>query len=217
MAVYGARGTFEAFTPEHNGMGPTLAALTNRVAGAIGRLQPAWRLAPWGVDYPASPWRYRRSRTRGARGLAGLLTAAATGCPAQRFVLLGLSQGADVVRHALSLLPGTVSDRISAVVLLGDPTRHPSDPWQHGTTDPHPGLLAASGTPIAAQFQDAVWGYTLDGDDIAANHHGLLGTLRSGTHTGYEANLDQVLDRAAAFVLERMGLGPTPTPGGQAR
>ncbi len=76
----------------------------------------------------------------------------------------------------------------------GIPRATPLTPWRHGPTDPHPGLLAASVAPIAAQVQAAVWGYTLEGDDIAANHHEPLGTVRSGA-TGYEANLHQVLDQ----------------------
>ena len=72
-------------------------------------------------------------------------------------------------------LASAVRDRLAAVVLLGVPSRRPSDPWQHGTTDPHPGIAARVAVDVPSELHNRMWGYTLDGDEISANRSGLRG------------------------------------------
>ncbi len=128
-----------------------------------------------GVPYPANAWLYFRSRNIGAKNLTELLTEDLADCPDHLIVLLGLSQGAEVIRRTLATLTTDIVKRISAVVLLGDPTRHPGDLWTHGTTDLHPGIAVRYAAPIPEQLVTSTWGYALDGDEIAANHKGLRG------------------------------------------
>src|ERR1019366_4531602 len=135
----------------------------------------------------------------GVRNVTELLTEDVTRCTEQLIVLIGLSQGAEVIRRALATLPADVVKSVAAIVLLGDPTRHPHDPWTHGTTDPHPGIAARHAVPIPEDLSVRTWGYALEGDEIVANHTGLRGLLQSGTHTLYERNHEGVQDQAASF------------------
>lgn len=48
-------------------------------------------------------------------------------CPAERFVLVGYSQGAEAVNHALNGVVPSLRDKIDAVILFGDPEFDPSD------------------------------------------------------------------------------------------
>jgi hypothetical protein len=137
-----------------------------------------------------------------------LLSSQAHEYPQKRFVLIGLSQGADVVRRGVGRPPlaeGLLA-RIAAVVLLGDPTRDPTagPSWHHGTDDPHAGLLARFASAVPSSLEARTWSFCLDGDEVAANHRGFMGALRSGSHTLYEQNRDKNQDRAAAFIVNQL-------------
>jgi len=204
VAIYGVRGAFEPFDEALGGMGSTLFGIAERTASLLAAGGPPLELELVGVAYPANAWLYLWSRFVGARNLARLLADDLVRRPDRRIVLIGLSQGADVIRHALVTLPTDTARRISAVVLLGDPTRHPRDPWNHGTIDPHPGVAVRYAAPIPEQLITSCWGYALDGDEIAANHKGLRGLVRSGTHTLYEHNHERVQDQSASFISEAL-------------
>jgi hypothetical protein len=188
-------------------MGPTVSGVVDRVEVELRALRPTWRTTRLGVAYPASSWTYFYSRNLGGRRLARLLASHSAVCPFQRFVLIGLSQGADVVRRALSSaeLPEALLARIAALVLLGDPTRDPATgSWHYGTKDATPGLLARFASPIPSSLETHTWSFCLDGDEVAANHRGFMGALRSGSHTLYEHNRDHAQDRAAAFIVSQL-------------
>ncbi len=136
--------------------------------------------------------------------LNDLLAIGAASCPEQCFVLIGLSQGADLVRRSLRCISPEVADRLKAVVLLGDPTRKSSDPWNHGTHDSRNGVLAWRASIVNPILYPKMWGYTVEGDEVAANHRGFIGVFRSGSHTSYEHNRDGVLDLAAAFIVDQL-------------
>lgn len=85
----------------------------------------------YAVAYPAD---YSFNVGAGTSDLVSHLTAQVAACPAQRFVLVGYSQGAAVVHAALGTgvvswypgrvqLPGYLGDHVSAVLLFGDPVR----------------------------------------------------------------------------------------------
>ncbi|MCU1454602.1 MAG: hypothetical protein JWN46_2748 [Acidimicrobiales bacterium] len=184
-------------------MGPTVAAVAERIAEG---LAGGWDLAPLGLEYPANPFSYRRSCRAGADALATTLGRLAAHDPARRLVIIGLSQGADVVRRTLAD-PALVPDAarlLSAVVLLGDPTRRPGDPGQRGSRDPRPGILAHRATPVPATFHDRLWSYTLAGDAISAHRRGPAALVFSGSHTHYVRDRDGVLGLAAAFVVDQL-------------
>ncbi len=188
-------------------MGSTVFGVAERTVSRLALERPSIRVSLVGVSYPANAWLYYWSRHVGVRNLSGLIAEDVARCPEQRMVVVGLSQGAEVIRRALAALPRDTAKSVAAVVLLGDPTRHPGDPWTQGTTDPHPGVAARFAAPVPVEIVPRTWGYALDGDEIAANRTGLRGLRHSGTHTLYEHNEDRVQDRAAWFITEKLEEG----------
>jgi len=207
VVFFGARGTFEPFVVAQAGLGPTVFGVAERTRALLGAHRSMIRIEVRGVEYPATAWKYRRSCATGAASLNGCLTHAALHFPWQRFVLVGLSQGADVVRRALASTPEDIYCKVAAVVLLGDPTRKRSDPWDHGAKDAHAGILARRACEVSPGLYQKTWGYALEGDEVAANHHRVRGLFLSGSHTSYVHNRDGVQDRAAAFIVDRLLTG----------
>jgi cutinase len=204
VAIFGVRGSFEPYRESEAGMGPTVFGVSERAVALLEARGSSLQVRREGVRYSANAWNYGPSRSRGAYLLNELLAQATQRCPEQRFVLIGLSQGADVVRMALRRVTPHVSTRLAAVVLLGDPTRKPSDPWNHGTDDPRSGVLAWRASRVERSLHSRTWGYTVDGDEVAANHRGFVGIFRSGSHTSYEDNREGVQDRAATFIVDQL-------------
>jgi cutinase len=205
VTAIGVRGTFERWSAPHSGMGTTVSAVVDRLQQYLRVRRPDVQLKRIAVEYPASLWRYPRSRNVGAERAVHLLSEEAAHAPQQRFVLIGLSQGADVVRRALGSdhLGETTAERIAAVILLGDPTRDPRrDNCIHEGPVDRPGLLARFATPVPTQFAGRVWSYCLEGDEVACNHRGWVGAILSGTHTHYEYNGEGVLDVAGRFATD---------------
>jgi hypothetical protein len=216
VVFYGVRGAFERYDMAYTGMGPTVAGVAERSVALLKARGSTIRVTRIGVAYPANTWIYFTSRRVGSTRLSALLATAAERCPDQRFVMVGLSQGAEVIRRTLRVASNDITRRIAAVVLLGDPTRRPTDPWQHGTADASPGVASRTAATVPSELHNRMWGYTLDGDEIAANHLGLRGLFRSGTHTLYEHNHESVQDLAAAFIAEKLAppsLDPTKPQG----
>ncbi len=189
-------------------MGPTVSAVTDRIVAGLALNEPAVSVTRRGVRYPANPWRYQSSLEAGAAALGRALTVEAERSPSTRIVVIGLSQGAHVVRQtfAQEAKAKKALGQMAAVVLLGDPTRRPSESFQHGTRDPYPGVLAHRGLPLLPEVAARTWAWSLDGDRVAANRLGLIGVIFSGTHTAYGRNRDHVLDQASRFVLDRLSV-----------
>jgi pimeloyl-ACP methyl ester carboxylesterase len=131
LQVIGIRGSGQ---PAGYGaqVGPVVEAV-ERVASATGRSVDSVAL-----EYPALSLadsfglalftgEYDASVRAGADALVAEIGDIATACPGTRFVLVGYSQGAQVIKAALADAPPT--ERIGGVVLLADPTR---DPDQRG-------------------------------------------------------------------------------------
>ncbi|KAF3227121.1 hypothetical protein TWF106_010609 [Orbilia oligospora] len=97
------------------------------------------------LEYPAILEGYAESAATGAEALKQLISKQAKECPNQKIVLMGYSQGAQVVGDAISgggygqmgeLIPGMSAeliDRITAVVLMGDPRHMACEEYHHGT------------------------------------------------------------------------------------
>ncbi|AGL18247.1 cutinase family protein [Actinoplanes sp. N902-109] len=111
VEVIGARGT-----TERPGLGVLLTPLAQQLTR---ELSPSVRTTA--VDYPAN-FNYTASVRQGVTALTGDVRATAATCAGTRFVLMGYSQGADVVGDALVTLPAGLADRVTAVLLFGDPT-----------------------------------------------------------------------------------------------
>ena len=134
VEVIGARGT-----TERPGLGVLLTPLAQRLTRELPQTVRSTAL-----DYPAS-FNYTTSVRQGVTSLAAGVQRTAAACPGTRFVLMGYSQGADVVGDALAgrsvrgpvaarpAIPAALSDRVAAVLLFGDPTFTAGEDFNVGT------------------------------------------------------------------------------------
>ncbi|MFF3848221.1 cutinase family protein [Streptomyces sp. NPDC002328] len=178
--VIAARGTFE---PGNLGLivgDPVYSALQRKLTGKS--------LSSYKVNYPAD-----LSLTSAAQGNADLVNhvrSQAAACPNQRFVLVGYSQGANVVDNSIGVssagavvgspivatIPAALEPRVAAVLLFGNPIRalgkSVTGTYQSRTID-----FCAAGDPICVN----------GGDDVLA-------------HLGYTANAEAAATFAAGKV-----------------
>lgn len=172
--VVAARGTFEPGTLGTIVGDPVYSALQKKLTGK--------NLSSYKVDYPAD-----LSLTSAAQGNADLVnhvTSQAAACPNQRFVLVGYSQGANVVDNSIGIssagalvgspivatIPAALEPRVAAVLLFGNPIRalgkSVTGTYQGRTID-----FCAQGDPVCENGGDDVLahlGYTADADAAAA-------------------------------------------------
>ncbi|MDX3519185.1 cutinase family protein [Streptomyces scabiei] len=178
--VVSARGTFEPGTLGFIVGDPVYAALQKKIAGKS--------LSSYKVNYPAD-----LSPTSAAQGNADLVNhvrSQAASCPNQRFVLVGYSQGANVVDNSIGIssagavvgspivatIPAALEPRVSAVLLFGNPIR-------------------AIGKSVTGTYQSRTIDYCAAGDPVCENGGGDV-----GAHLGYRANADA----AAAFAATKV-------------
>jgi cutinase len=171
--VVAARGTFEPGTLGLIVGDPVYSALQKKLTGK--------NLSSYAVDYPAD-----LSLTSAAQGNADLVnhvTAQAAACPGQRFILVGYSQGANVVDNSVGVssagalvgspivatIPAAVEPRVAAVLQFGNPIRAQgksiTGTYQSRTID-----FCATGDPVCQNGGDDVLahlGYTSDADAAA--------------------------------------------------
>ncbi|WP_141203168.1 cutinase family protein [Streptomyces griseorubiginosus] len=172
--VVAARGTFEPGTLGFIVGDPVFSALQRKLTGR--------NLSSYWVNYPAD-----LSPTSAAQGNADLVNhvkSQASTCPNQRFILVGYSQGANVVDNSIGIssagavvgspivatLPAAVEPRVAAVLLFGNPIRaigkSVTGTYQSRTID-----FCAQGDPVCqAGGNDTLahLGYTADADAAAA-------------------------------------------------
>jgi cutinase len=171
--VVAARGTFEPGTLGLIVGDPVYSALQKKLPGK--------NLSSYKVNYPAD-----LSLTSAAQGNADLVDhvkSQAVACPNQRFVLVGYSQGANVVDNSIGIssdgavvgspivatIPAALEPRVAAVLLFGNPIRalgkSVTGTYQSRTID-----FCAKGDPICESGGGDVLahlGYTADADAAA--------------------------------------------------
>lgn len=171
--VVAARGTFEPGTLGVIVGDPVYASLQRKITGKS--------LSSYRVDYPAD-----LSATSAAQGNAKLVDhvrSQSAACPNQRFILVGYSQGANVVDNSLGIssdgavvgspivatVPAALEPRVAAVLLFGNPIRaigrSVTGTYQSRTLD-----LCATGDPVCESGGTDVLahlGYTADADRAA--------------------------------------------------
>ncbi|WP_316775639.1 cutinase family protein [Streptomyces sasae] len=172
--VVAARGTFEPGTLGTIVGDPVYSALQKKLTGK--------NLSSYKVDYPAD-----LSLTSAAQGNADLVKHVmnqAAACPNQRFILVGYSQGANVVDNSIGIssagalvgspivatIPDALEPKVAAVLLFGNPIRAQgksvTGTYQSRTID-----FCAEGDPVCENGGDDVLahlGYTADADAAAA-------------------------------------------------
>ncbi|MGK3206244.1 cutinase family protein [Amycolatopsis sp. MEPSY49] len=147
-----ARGTFEPGTLGFIVGDPVYQAVQNR-------LRPR-STSSYRVDYPADLGE-PASVQKGNTDLVDHVKAQAAACPQQRFVLVGYSQGANVVDNSLGIssdgavvggpivatIPAELAPRVAAVLLFGNPIR-------------------AIGRQVTGTYQSRTKDYCADGDPV---------------------------------------------------
>lgn len=116
--------------------------------------------------------------------------------------------------RALATLDSDIAKSVTPVVLFGDPARHPSDAWTHGTTDRTPGsppalqrlfqrklLLAPGDTPWTGMRSPPTARVSED-------------CVTRAPTPCMRNNEDRVQDRAAWFITGKLGGGSTLTSWG---
>ncbi|GKT88748.1 LOW QUALITY PROTEIN: carbohydrate esterase family 5 protein [Colletotrichum tofieldiae] len=111
-----ARGTTQSGNVGEAGSeGPTFF---NALASRVG----ASNLAVQGVTYPANIFGFLAGGdAAGSTTMANLVARAVTQCPSTKIVLSGYSQGGQLVHNAAAKLTTAQTNRISAVLIFGDP------------------------------------------------------------------------------------------------
>jgi pimeloyl-ACP methyl ester carboxylesterase len=226
FAVPGTGETSEAADP---------TASIGLLAGLTDPLAQRWAsdgtaLAVSYVPYPATVDRpfYFTSERRGAERLARDAGAVAERCPDTRILLVGYSQGGDVVSDVLHRAAnGTIAlppDRIAGAIMLGSPRRDPRAPNLLDT--PGRGVLGPRPTRELAVYDGRVHEVCAPGDPICATENLDVRVFRegwaSGAHRSYPdlrvgpANtpLFTVLERAADTVVARATMSPVAAASG---
>ncbi|MFF4255345.1 cutinase family protein [Streptomyces sp. NPDC001663] len=178
--VVAARGTFEPGTLGAIVGDPVYSALQKKLTGK--------NLTSYKVNYPAD-----LSLTSAAQGNADLVNrvnSQVASCPNQRFILVGYSQGANVVDNSIGIssdgavvgspivatIPAALEPRVAAVLLFGNPIR-------------------ALGKSVTGTYQSRTIDFCAKGDPICEN-----GGNDVLAHLGYTANADA----AAAFAAGKV-------------
>ncbi|MFR0354288.1 cutinase family protein [Streptomyces sediminimaris] len=178
--VVAARGTFEPGTLGVIVGDPVFSALRKKLSGE--------NLSGYAVNYPAdlSP----ASAARGNADLVNHVRAQAASCPGQRFILVGYSQGANVVDNSLGIssdgavvgspivatIPAALEPRVAAVLLFGNPIR-------------------ALGRSVTGTYQSRTIDFCAKGDPVCESGGGDV-----AAHLGYTADADA----AASFAAEKV-------------
>ena len=180
LDVVAARGTFEPGTLGLIVGDPVFSALQQEITGKT--------LSSYAVNYPAD-----LSLTSAATGnldVVNHVDAQAAACPNQRFILVGYSQGANVVDNSMGIssdgavvgspivatIPAAVEPKVAAVLLFGNPIR-------------------ALGKSVTGTYQSRTIDFCATGDPICQN-----GGTDVLAHLGYTSDADAAATFAAGKV-----------------
>jgi cutinase len=165
--------------------GPLAAALRDRLGPGV---------RTHDLVYPAT-FAYARSKQAGVAALRARLSQTSAACPGTRFVLIGYSQGADVIGDTLASGDVPAGDRVGAVALFGDPGFTSREPFATGSF--RPGVDGVLARPAGALdgFADRTISYCDRDDDVCQR-----GATGRG-HFGYGADRPA----AVAAVVDLLG------------
>jgi len=159
-----ARGSTEPVNPDYG------VIVGDPIFEATKAIMPS--ITGYKVDYPASF--EKDSKTKGWQDVLKHLKQQSASCPDQKYVLIGYSQGGDVMHDAASRLDKEMYDKIVALVMYGDPgNKGPNikSPLG-GTVPPFPEPLAqrlrqncAQGDPVCTNSGKLPDEHLVYGDD----------------------------------------------------
>jgi hypothetical protein len=190
VEVIGARGS-----TERPGLGVLLGPLARQITTDVPQT-----VRSTAVDYPASLGNYQASVRQGVADLAATMADTAADCADTRFVLMGYSQGANVVGDALAgrgrtapAVSDELADRVAAVLLFGDPTFTAGEPFNVGDGT-RSGIFARGRGELAA-FADRTQSFCNRNDRFC----------QGGTSLAAHLNYNGFRDDATEFVAARVG------------
>ncbi|TDZ41462.1 Acetylxylan esterase 2 [Colletotrichum trifolii] len=154
------------------------------------------------VDYPAQLNPYQPSQRAGVTAMTKLVQDYATQCPQSKMVLMGYSQGAHVTADVLCgtsepNFPATqpvaadIADKIAAVVLMGDPSHVPSQPFNKGTATNN-GVFPRGDSAACGALASRMASFCDSGDTFCDSGNSLQ------VHMGYVRRSG---DAAASFIV----------------
>ncbi|KAF9869981.1 hypothetical protein CkaCkLH20_12590 [Colletotrichum karsti] len=169
------------------------------------------------VDYPAQLNPYNPSQRAGVTAMTKLVQDYAKQCPQTKMVLMGYSQGAHVT---VDVLCGTsesgfdatppqaadVTDKISAVVLMGDPSHVNGQPFNTGTSQ-RDGVFPRQDNAACAAVANKMTSFCDTGDPFCD------GGSNIQVHLGYVRRNG---DDAVKFIVDKVnagGAGAAKAPG----
>ncbi len=165
------------------------------------------------VAYPATLTNYASSVARGDSAIRSELAADAAKCPDQKFVLVGYSQGAQVVGDALGGggggnlgTPATggvspaIAAKILAVIQMGDPRRSAGFSFDVGTDPGATGLFPRPPSESLAPFASKIRSYCDTGDPFCASGDNLA------AHLDYTQKYNSAASRFVTAKLNAAGI-----------
>jgi acetylxylan esterase len=170
------------------------------------------------VVYPAALSPYEPSVTAGDTAIKAELTEQVGKCPSQAIVLLGYSQGAQIVGDVLgggggnkSVLgagdgPATppaaasVTSHVTAVIQYGDPRRIPNQSFDVGTDKGATGIFPRLSSQSIASFGSKIQSYCDNGDPFCA------GGFNLSAHLDYTEKYDKTANKFVVGLLKTAGV-----------
>ncbi|MEV6348088.1 cutinase family protein [Actinoplanes sp. NPDC051851] len=159
------------------------------------------------TDYPALLNPYPPSVAAGTRELTSQLTTEVANCPNTKIVMMGYSQGAHVIGDVLAgtgrvtgftqadAVSTDVTDRVVAVILMGDPRYVPGKSFNAGTSRTK-GLFARGEDASLDAFADRTQSYCDTGDTFCASGASVA------VHLSYTQKYN---NDAEDFILSKIG------------
>ncbi|MGP4028681.1 cutinase family protein [Actinomadura sp. 3N407] len=177
--VVSARGTGEPGTLGWIVGDPVYSALRSEIRNRT--------FSAYSVDYPADL--STGSASKGNTDLVDHVKSQAASCPNQKFILVGYSQGANVVDNSIGIssdgaavggpitatIPASIEPRVAAVLVFGNPIR-------------------AIGRSITGTYQSRTLDVCADGDPVCGAGFDIL------AHLSYGDDADEAADFAAGKV-----------------
>jgi acetylxylan esterase len=165
------------------------------------------------VVYPAALSPYEPSVTAGDKAIKAELEEEVTKCPGQKIVLLGYSQGAQIVGDALGGGGGNAKDagagdgpetppaaafateKVVGVIQYGDPRRIPGQSFDVGTDTKAEGIFPRLKNQLLTSFAPLIQSYCDNGDPFCAKG------LDLEAHLDYVEKYDKTADK---FIIGRL-------------
>lgn len=206
------RGTFEEQSPGDGVMGYLTTSIKNRVPGSDSSV----------TQYPGDVSPYNTSEAYGVGNLTASIQSYVAACPRTPLVLLGYSQGAQVVSNVLC---GTSENKssvigpfpptppldfaaygknVKAVLLWGDPTFMANQSYNKGADTTHDGIFGRNNVRDCQRYAGVMGSWCAEGDLVCDRTGG-----DGAAHVSY---VFQYVDQGTEFavgLLRRIGVFTT--------